>query len=85
METKIFLFVSNLVLAFDLSDVPPKAFKTRARWRNGLAHFQQRLCYLQGPGFESHLQPLEFFSCNNVSSLNNRIQKLTSASRAPII
>ena len=42
-----------------------------ARWGNGLACLQQWLCYLKGPGFESHLQPVEFFACNKVSPVNN--------------
>ena len=40
-----------------------------SRWRNGLERLQQWLCYLQGPEFESHLWPVEFFSCNKVYSL----------------
>ena len=44
----------------------------RTWWRNGLAHLQQWPCYLQEPGFESHLQT-EFFACNKVSPLNNQI------------
>ena len=55
------------------------------RWCNGLARLQQWLCYLQGPGFESHLRPVEFFSCNKVSPLNNRIPTPTSVPCAPII
>ena len=35
-----------------------------SRWRNGLARLQQWPCYLQGTGFESHLAPVEFFTCN---------------------
>ena len=54
-------------------------------WRNGLARLQQWLCYLQGPGFESHLRPVEFLACNKVSPLNNQIQTLASVSCAPII
>ena len=52
----------------------------RSRWRNGLARLQQWLCYLQGPGFKSHLQLVEFFLfCNKVSPLNNRtVTTLTS-------
>ena len=42
----------------------------RSRWCNGLACLQQWLCYLQGPGFESHLRQVEFFACNKVSPLN---------------
>ena len=41
---------------------------TRSRWRSGLARLQQWPCYLQGPRFESHLRPVEFFVCNKVSS-----------------
>ena len=37
---------------------------------NGLAYLQQWLCYLQGPGFESNLRPVEFFSCNKVKCPN---------------
>ena len=44
----------------------------RSRWRNGLARLHQWSRYLQGPGFESHLQPVDFFTCNKVSRLNNR-------------
>ena len=40
-----------------------------SRWCNGLARLQQELSY-QGPGFESHLCPVEFFTCNKVSPLN---------------
>ena len=36
------------------------------RWRNGLARLRQWPCYLQGPGFESRLRPVKFFSCNKV-------------------
>ena len=57
---------------------------TRSRWRNGLARLQQWPCYLQGPGFESHLRPVEFFACNKVSPLNNRTLTLTSVPCAPI-
>ena len=32
-----------------------------SRWHSGLAHLQQWLFYLQGPGFESHLRPVDFF------------------------
>ena len=62
-----------------------KELPTRARWRNGLERLQQWQCYLQGPGFESHLRPVEFSACNNVSPLNNRIPMLTSVPCAPII
>ena len=34
-----------------------------------LARLQQWPCYLQGPGFNSHLQPGEFSACNKVSPL----------------
>ena len=33
-----------------------------SRWCNGLARLKQCLSYLQGPGFESHLLPVELFS-----------------------
>ena len=41
----------------------------RSRWRSGLARLQQWSCYQQGPWFESHLWPVEFFSCKKVSPL----------------
>ena len=47
-------------------------------WRNGLAREQQWLRYLQGPGFKSHLRPVEFFFCNKVSPLNNQTPTPTS-------
>ena len=50
----------------------------RLRWCNGLARLQQWSCYLQGPGFKFHLWPVEFFTSNTVSLLNNRIQTLWS-------
>ena len=50
----------------------------RSRWRNGLVRLQQSPCYLQGPGFESHLRPVEFFAYNKVSPLNYRTLMLTS-------
>ena len=40
-----------------------------SRWCSGLERLQQWPCYLQGPGFESHLRPVEFFSGNKVSPL----------------
>ena len=46
-------------------------FRRGARWCSGLARWQQWLCYLRGPGFESHLRPVEFFVCNKVSPLNS--------------
>ena len=58
---------------------------TRARWHTGLARLQQWLCYLQGPGFESHLRPVEFFACNKVSPLSKQIPMLASLPCAPII
>ena len=39
---------------------------------------------LTEPGFESYLRPVEFFSCNKVSPLNNRTPTLTSVPCAPI-
>ena len=36
----------------------------RSRWRNGLSCLPQWPSYLQGPGFESHLRPVEFFARN---------------------
>ena len=42
-----------------------------SRWCNGLERLQQWSCYLQGPGFESHLRPVELLSCNKVSPLSN--------------
>ena len=56
----------------------------RSRWRNGLVRLQQWPCYLQGPEFESHLLPVEFFACNKVSPLNNWTPTLTSVPCAPI-
>ena len=47
--------------------------KSYSRGRIGLVRLQQWLCYLQGPGFEFRLRPVEFFACNKVSPLNNRI------------
>ena len=55
----------------------------RARWRNGLARLQQWQCYLQGPGFESHIRPVDFFACNKVSLLNSWMPTLTSMPCAP--
>ena len=49
----------------------------RGRWHNGSARWQQWPCYLHEPGFESHLWPVEFFTCNKVSPLNNWIPTLT--------
>ena len=40
--------------------------------------FQQWLRYQQGPGFESHLRPVEIFAYNKVSPLNNQTPALTS-------
>ena len=62
-----------------------EATNTTARCRNGLAHLQQWLCYLQEPGLEPHLQSVEFFACKKVSPLNNRIPTLPSVPSAPII
>ena len=42
-----------------------------SKWRNGLARLQQLPCYLQGPEFETHQCPVEFFACSKVSPLNN--------------
>ena len=56
-----------------------------SRLSNGLARLQHWLCYLQGPGFESHLRPVDFFFCNKVSALNNWISTLTSEPCTPII
>ena len=55
----------------------------RARWGNGLASLQQWLCYLQEPGFESHLRPVEFFSCNKVSPLNSQTPKAKTCAMCP--
>ena len=74
------VLMSFAVLAWDTR---PRNF--RARWCNGLACLQQWPCYRQRPGFESHLRPVEFFACNKVSPLNNRIPALTSVLCAPII
>ena len=54
-----------------------------SRWCNGLERLQQWSCYLQGPGFESHLRPVEFLSCNKVSPLSNQNPTLTSVPCAP--
>ena len=54
-----------------------------SRWCNGLARLRQWPCYLQGPGLESHLWPVEFFTCNKVSPLNNRTSMLTYVSCVP--
>ena len=48
-----------------------------------LSLLQQWSCYLQGPGFESHLRPVEFLSCNKVSPLSNQNPTLTSVPCAP--
>ena len=45
---------------------------------------EQWPCYLQGPGFKSHLRPVDFFSCNKVSPLNNQTPTLRSMPFAPI-
>ena len=60
-----------------------QAPKTWARWRNGLARLQYNPCYLQGPGFESHLWPVEFFICNKISPLNNRTPNANICSMCP--
>ena len=39
---------------------------------------QQWPWFLQGPGFESHLWPVEFFVCINVSLLSNQTPRLVS-------
>ena len=49
-----------------------------SRWCNGLAHLQQYSCYQQGPRFESHLRPVEYFTCNKVYPLNDRTSTLKS-------
>ena len=43
----------------------------RPNWYNALEHLQWWLCYLQGTRFESHLWPVEFFSCNKIFLLVN--------------
>ena len=50
----------------------------RSRWRRGLVRLQQWSYYLQGPGFESHLRPVEFFSC--IRFLHSPNQTLTPTS-----
>ena len=72
------LTVLPCALIISLKNYQGHTWKTRARWRNGLARLQQWSCNLQEPGFESHLWQVEFFSCNKVSSLNNWIPTLTS-------
>ena len=51
---------------------------------NGLAHLQQWPCYLQVPGFKSHLRSVEFFTSKKVSLLTNLTPMLTSVPCAPI-
>ena len=46
--------------------------KMVSRWCNGLARLQHWPFYLQAPGFVSQLLPVEFFSCNKVSPLNDQ-------------
>ena len=53
-------------------------------WHNGLGCLQIWLCYLQGPGLESHLWPVEFCTCRKVSPLNNQTPTLRSVPCAPI-
>ena len=60
------------------------ALHPRSRWCNGLAPLQQWPRYRQGPGFESHLRPVEVFTRNKVSPLNNRTTILRLVSCAPI-
>ena len=55
---------SVALLVINLDYFSLHVYNTRARWRNGLARLQQWLCYLQGPGFESHLRPVKFFAGN---------------------
>ena len=75
---------NNLILAGQTHYKTPKHSQlARARLRSGLARLQQQLYHLQVPGFECHLQPVEFFACNKVSPLYSRI--LTTVSYAPII
>ena len=57
----------------------PKSF----RLCNDLERLQQWLWCLQEPGFESHLQPIECFTCNKVSLLNNCTLTLTSVLLCP--
>ena len=40
---------------------------------------------MQEPRFESRLQPVEFFTCNKISSLNNQTPTRTSVPCAPIV
>ena len=47
----------------------PYLLTTFEQYSRGLA--VQWPCYLQGPGFKPHLSPVEFFSCNKVSPVNN--------------
>ena len=85
LEIQLMIRWGNCSTGFEKKTKASSHFTTRARWGNGLAHLQQWLCCLHGPGFESHLRPVEFFPCNKVSPLNNRIPTLTSAPCAPII
>ena len=82
VRTDMLRFVSLQITLTDPKVVGTE--KIRSRWRNGLARLQQWLCYLQGPGFESHLLPVEFFACNKVSPLNNRAPTLISVPCASI-
>ena len=43
-----------------------------------------QITILQRPGFEFHLLPLKFFTCNKVSPFNNQTPTLRSVPCAPI-
>ena len=55
------VMICELVLLPQCPDTYGCNWALRSRWCNGIARLQQRLCYLQGPGFKSHLWPLKFF------------------------
>ena len=60
IECEIKKVTKTSILCLSFCDIYYKEFFKRARWRNGLACFQEWLCYLQGPGFESHLRQWSF-------------------------
>ena len=60
----LFVLVRSIVYSYE------SQVSVRSRWCNGLARLHQRPCYLQGPGFKSHLRPVKFFTCNKVSPLS---------------
>ena len=50
-ETLILRDKNDNILIFNSNT----SVSARSRWRNGLARLQQWSCYLQEPGFKSHL------------------------------